>query len=201
MGRDPSAIDTLKKFYSDRLAVVSEEELVADLESANDRSVVITLTALAEDAVEWAIGKRLRGLTRNEYTSAFDGDGPYSTLARKIIVGYAMGIFDSKLRDQLNDLRSIRNACAHTKRPISFEAPQLANATKRLFHPNGRFAPKDDTTEALRETFKGEVAFMMSAIAVGRQEAERGIQERYRLDQIKRAVAESRARPAASIAE
>jgi len=61
-------------------------------------------------------------------------NGPLNSFSSKIIVGYALGIYDEGMRNDLNIVRNIRNVFAHSKRLIQFDHPlivkELAKATR-----------------------------------------------------------------------
>lgn len=180
MTDDPKSVQSLKRYYNDRLAIPDDEELFAELQEANDRSVVITLTAFTEDALEFVIAKRLRRMTKEEYLHAFRFDGPFGSFSRKIEVAYLMEAIDKRLRNQLTDLRELRNACAHSKLPISFKTPAFASVAKRLLHPRGRFRAGSDTPEDLRAAVQAECMFLFAVLTKGREAAEQQMAEAFR---------------------
>jgi hypothetical protein len=74
--------------------------------------------------VEHGLEKRLRKrFKRNDDTlwKEMTGDkGPVGTFHAQIVVGYALAMYDEKMRDALDTVRTIRNQFAHAKRPINF---------------------------------------------------------------------------------
>ena len=65
-----------------------------------------------------------------------DQNGPLSTFAAKTKIAYALGVFDAPVRDELDLIRYIRNAFAHSKEPLTFESPLIADACAQLRIPN-----------------------------------------------------------------
>jgi DNA-binding MltR family transcriptional regulator len=61
-------------------------------------------------------------------------NGPLSTFSSKIVTGYAFGIYKEDVRDDLDIVRNIRNAFAHSKKLIDFDHPavveELTKASK-----------------------------------------------------------------------
>ena len=51
--------------------------------------------------------------------------GPISTYADKILMAYALGFIDKETRKRINIIREIRNACAHSRMPITLEVDAL----------------------------------------------------------------------------
>jgi hypothetical protein len=61
-------------------------------------------------------------------------NGPLGSFHSKIAMGYALGIYDKDMRGDLNIVRNIRNAFAHSKKLIQFDHPavvtELGKATR-----------------------------------------------------------------------
>jgi hypothetical protein len=58
--------------------------------------------------------------------------GPLSTFARKIALGHALRLYDADFRDNLDIIRSIRNAFAHSKRLIDFDHPLVSREIDKI---------------------------------------------------------------------
>src|SRR6516165_6267823 len=54
-------------------------------------------------------------------------NGPLNSFSSKIVIGYALGIYDERMRNDLNIVRSIRNAFAHSRKLIQFDDPLIVN--------------------------------------------------------------------------
>jgi hypothetical protein len=66
--------------------------------------------------------------------------GPLSTFSNKILMGHALRIYDENTRCNLDIVRNIRNAFAHSKRPINFDHDLVIKELKKTNSPvNGRF--------------------------------------------------------------
>jgi hypothetical protein len=52
------------------------------------------------------------------------GDAPLATFSAKIRLAYALSIFGSSTRDDLDTIREIRNAFAHSTRPLASDPAQ-----------------------------------------------------------------------------
>jgi DNA-binding MltR family transcriptional regulator len=66
-------------------------------------------------------------MSEKELAELFDGTAPLSTFSAKIKIAYAMGIIGKLTRHDLEKLREIRNAFAHSIRHLSFDLPEIAN--------------------------------------------------------------------------
>lgn len=107
-------------------------DVLAELENAHDRAAAIILCALVEDALTAAIVSRLIDLNEKEYERVFGAQGPLFTLAAKIRMGFALGIYGPNVRDDLQVICDLRNAFAHSRKSIKFETPQVASKCKNL---------------------------------------------------------------------
>lgn len=145
MGRDPASIASLKDYGRQP---ITEEELagfVAELQGNSDRALCVLLGTAIEDTLRAYIHRRLRpGLEADEVKLLFTGDAPLATFSAKIRLGYAMGLYGPKTRDDLDLIRELRNACAHTKRPVSFDLAVFRT-------PLGRMHCIKDHTETVLE--------------------------------------------------
>jgi DNA-binding MltR family transcriptional regulator len=83
----------------------------------------------------------------------FAPSGPLGTFSAKINLAYHLEVIDDRIRSQLHDLRELRNACAHSHHPISFDTPELANVAARLFAPKGILTKEYLSTRTLRMAF------------------------------------------------
>jgi hypothetical protein len=59
-------------------------------------------------------------------------NGPLNSFYSKIAMGYAWGIYDEGMRNDLNIVRSIRNAFAHSKKLTDFDNPAVVNELKKV---------------------------------------------------------------------
>ena len=79
---------------------------------------------------------------------------------------------------QLTMLREMRNACAHSKRPLSFKNAALLNVAKRVLH-GAVFKAKEDAMPQIRQAFIAECLFLFNVIISGRDEAMAMMKESY----------------------
>jgi hypothetical protein len=71
-------------------------------------------------------------LSADEFRDLFEERGPLSDFASKIQVGYAMGLFGPKTKQDLGLIREIRNAFAHSLALISFDTKEIADVCHML---------------------------------------------------------------------
>jgi len=176
MAKAPSSITTMKRFYNDRLHVETREDLEAELLGGNDRSAIITIASHAEGNLQYLIGSslpHLRKAEQKEWAETFRHDGPLGTFSACIKVALYLTLIDEPLRDQLDDLRDMRNAVAHTHRRVTFDDVELQNVAKRIFAPKGMFPLLADSPDGVRRTFVAEGLLINSMLIFGRDEAVR----------------------------
>jgi hypothetical protein len=118
-----------------------------ELKKQTDRGVGIVAAAVIEDALEFAIKRRLVVLSNTRAEELFGRMRPLSSLSAKIELGFALGLYDDNLRKPLNMLRGVRNEFAHNMEATSFDFPEIA---KLINAARSSFVPKD---KSLRETF------------------------------------------------
>lgn len=119
----------LRKFTDAELDLI--DQLVSRQEirtGRSDRAVAILITIQVEDALRRALVRWLRSLTRDEYDNLFGIMQPLSSFSAKIRLCYAMGIIGSQTRDELDLMRTIRNAFAHSGRELTFGTYEVKSA-------------------------------------------------------------------------
>ncbi len=133
------AREALKALSRQRVKFNDIPDFFDALNSETARSVAILAATGVEDALEFAIVARLvHGLSATDFTHLFDGDNPLSTFSAKIKIGHALGLYGHLYRADLNCIRDIRNAFAHSKAIIDFDHPDVASACKELNGPFGK---------------------------------------------------------------
>jgi len=172
MASDPGSVKSLRRFYKNRLVVPDSGEMLAELTGSSDRAVVITLGAFLDSILEYVLASKMRPqATEDEFEEAFASNGPLGSFSSKIKVAYLFQLIDEPLKNQLETIREMRNACAHAKRPISFANPELANVGKRILHPHGSFRRQGETPADIRSAFTAECMFLHGVLLWGRDKA------------------------------
>jgi hypothetical protein len=179
---EPNSITTMKRFYGDRLAILSEEDLMAEMVGGNDRSTIITVASYADGAVESKLAEclpGLKGFDEKQYNIAVRSEGPIGTFSARIDMLFYLAVIDERMRGQLHDLRHMRNAVAHTRRRVTFADKALQNVAKRLFSPAGNFPLHSHSPDGYRKTFVAEGNLIGACVTFGREEALRLTRESF----------------------
>ena len=102
-------------------------DLVRALPGEPDRVAALVGATIVEQGLEDVIVRKFhpaKPLSEEEYNGLFnDPNGPLATFSARIRIGCALGLYGRNTRDDLDHLRLIRNAFAHTMRSIRFDTP------------------------------------------------------------------------------
>lgn len=127
------------------------EQIDREMTTAHDRAVALLLASQVQRYVEiTAISHLVR---RDEETTKtlVDRGGPLGSFNSTIRLAYALGIITANERDDLDTVRQIRNAFAHTLLPIDFKTEQIAKLIEKMWAVKG-YRSGTDTTVPYPET-------------------------------------------------
>jgi Domain of unknown function (DUF4145) len=139
------------------------------------RASAIASAALLEDALRWAIEQRVVDyLCPDDLCDIFSNAGaPLCSLHAKIVMGYALGIYGPKARNDLRVIKGIRNAFAHAPRSITFETAEIVSECEHLCYlqaladrENTSLVPRS-TKEMLLDTIKMIILDLSGGLADG----------------------------------
>jgi hypothetical protein len=125
----PAYVRNLKAYVKIRAGgAYTPTEAVDAVFAESDRGAAILTATGVEDTLEWACARKMK-LKPEALDAVFGFDGLAGTFSAKIHLAFALGIIDRETHDQIDLLREIRNACAHSRKPINFELPELKAIT------------------------------------------------------------------------
>jgi hypothetical protein len=111
-------------------------DIFHELDTANDRTTAIVGAAFVENGLALVILSRLRILDDSEQKQLFDNnDSVLATFAGKIDMGFALNIYGKLVRDDLHNIRAIRNRFAHHLEVRDFDHPEVAGKCDNLNGP------------------------------------------------------------------
>jgi Mannitol repressor len=70
--------------------------------------------------------QQMVNLSKEDHDTLFLGLGPLASFRAKTQLAFALGIIGPKTRHDLDSMREIRNALAHTGLKIDFDTPEVA---------------------------------------------------------------------------
>jgi len=100
-----------------------------------DRAIAVVLTSILEQGLETAIKTHFVDLADDpDHNQLFagDGTGPLTSASAKIRLGYALGVYGKKTRNDLNLIQTVRNTFAHSPRHLQFHDKEIANAVDQI---------------------------------------------------------------------
>lgn len=172
MFNTPKSVKSLRAYYKDRLAAVSDAQLMAELNGESDRAAVILASSILDDVLTFRLCKSFWfSPDEQQFNHAFRSEGPLGTFSARIELAFLFGFIDELTRSQLDDIREMRNACAHSHRPIDFSVLELANVAKRLFHPRGVATLNEHTRAGIKGAFIMEFAILYHILLEGSRKA------------------------------
>lgn len=109
-----------------------------------DRGYVILFGSILEDFLTQALLDKMVPLNADERERIFGPDQPVGSFSAKLRMAHALGIISRDARRQIDVIREMRNACAHSRFPITFDK-ELAGALSLLSRNRSTYkAPVDN---------------------------------------------------------
>jgi hypothetical protein len=156
--KPPPSRATLLKSIRDLSRLLPDEQErinhILQLSVHPDHTAAIAAVACLEGALKTAIKLHLRpDLSPDDDKRLFEysSNGMLSTLDSRIKMSYALGMLQSDERDDLDAIRSIRNAFAHSGSIIDFSTGDMPKLVSSLYIFNRSFVPdsiKSSVTKA-----------------------------------------------------
>jgi hypothetical protein len=107
-----------------RAGGIPSESISDMLLTESDRGLVIILGSWVEDTLLEAIEAKLSPLGDDELKALTDR-GPLRDFNARIMMGRALGVVSENHKAVLETIKAMRNACAHSRRDITFRTPEL----------------------------------------------------------------------------
>jgi hypothetical protein len=144
------------------------DRFLAEVFGASERAGAIVAAAQVEDALASAIRGRLRELSDTQDDAVFDGaTAPLNTFSAKIELGFALGIYDQPVAEDLRAIKAIRNRFAHVIAARAFQDDQVARQCRKLHCPAFLAAEKGEEEEQdPRARFQSTVGQLFMGLAL-----------------------------------
>lgn len=126
-------LDELGRFQKESALTIGLDAIVDTLADESDRGMVVIVGSLTEDILLECILKRLPGANHAVKKNLTRSGGLLSTWADRTNLALAMGLIDEEDADHLEVLKTMRNACAHSRRHIDFCTPELRAALSLMY--------------------------------------------------------------------
>jgi DNA-binding MltR family transcriptional regulator len=122
----------------DRVVWDALQVLLEDHSPWADHAIALLGSSYVEKALELSIKSRFLHLNKSEQEAlfSFEKHGPLSDLSSRIKMAYALDIIGPRTRDDLEHMRTVRNAFAHALTPVGFEITEVSDICEILFTHN-----------------------------------------------------------------
>jgi hypothetical protein len=160
MGKSNATLKAFRKFA--RAPGIREREMqhhVNELLGENDRAAAILGGTLLDVNVEAVLKRHMGSMSAEDEENLFSGNGPLATFSARIRIASAFGLINADQRSNLDYVRELRNAFAHSFRPMRFADPEV-RAVCDLF--------RITSTAATRAT-KPKIRFVLAVMETGSQ--------------------------------
>ncbi|GEM_PF-6792277 len=129
----PAYITNLKKLGEDVLTKKDISNIEAEVYSGTDRASAVVLGSFVERSLADLLAAKMN---HSHIGKIFDFSGPLGTFSAKIDLAYAFNFIGPKSYHDLDLIRLLRNAFAHTRRAVSFQTPEVIDVCKYLKLPD-----------------------------------------------------------------
>jgi len=89
-----------------------DEIIYEIIEERSDRALVILSSSIIDEQLFQILNTFLKASSKQQ-DDLLNGDNPLSTFSAKIKIIYRLGIIDDSFREILDQVRKVRNLCAH----------------------------------------------------------------------------------------
>jgi hypothetical protein len=169
---DPSVAREPKPLEQFSRTPVAPEEVAAvfeEVRKANDRHAAVHLGAF----VEQGLGIAFLSLVGEQKSAELKKEISWASFDDKIKAALKLELIDDRIFKKLEIIRQIRNAFAHSARPISFETPEVVAAVDELID-DGKAVPTNmlDNASPARAKFSSCCRAVMATVgfrAIGRK--------------------------------
>jgi hypothetical protein len=135
-----SSVKALREFSSADPSSTDAEDLRRELHGESDRASAVLWPATIETALEGAIIRKLSSNPSSKIKRILRKiERGNATFHQLITIAYDHGILGQKTQKDLNLIREIRNAFAHTRRPLKFDLQVVRDVCELLYAPDQRY--------------------------------------------------------------
>lgn len=133
MTSQPRSFLTLKKLIASSPDTEELVNLISQfMGDKHDRGAALSMVALLDGAMKDAILAVCNNAVHDKPEYLFGPNAPLRSLSAKIRFSFAFHLCDEAAADDMECLREVRNAFAHTMKPISFEMVEVQNVCNRI---------------------------------------------------------------------
>ena|ERR1700693_3586761 len=166
----PNPVRALRRYWKDRSTSLTPALIFDELMGESHRATVMLGAALLDDTLTYRISESLViKPDEKQFDYIFRFEGPLGTFSARIEIAYLFELIDGVTRGQLDDIREMRNACAHSTKHMSFATNELINVARRVYKITPE-RPGEMTPKRRQARFALEVLYLWQVIQKGRKQ-------------------------------
>lgn len=160
------------------------EDFHKEILHGTDRSIALVGAALVDSALLRVLTIHFVEMDEKHFNAMFFKEGaPLASFSSRIRMGHALGVYDDHLMGILDIIRRVRNAFAHSLRPIDFNHPLVIEECEGL--PKAKL--KDKLTHSLKPLAENYVAICANIEGVLLDHGKRNVNKKISVDLMKAA--------------
>ncbi|WP_425417497.1 hypothetical protein [Oricola indica] len=169
MSRDPTFISALKQLSRERQSIGDVFTKFDYIKKTEDRPAAIIAATDLEDGLRDLLAAQMVALNKTETDEMFTGERLLGSFSAKTQMAYALGLIGKNTRRDLDIIRLIRNAFAHSRKVIFFDTPEISDACAQITLPErfpdpSRWEGVDQPMNTPRRRFLGTISLYTIAI-------------------------------------
>ncbi|NBB17003.1 hypothetical protein GVN21_16680 [Caulobacter sp. SLTY] len=130
--RGEKAIKRLKQAISPDPSQEVQDGAWEELSGESDRATIILAATMVEDRLKAVLQARMAHLTNDQRDRLFAFNGPLGAFSAMIDIAYGFELIRREERDSAHIVRELRNAAAHSRKPITFAMPEVWDVVSAL---------------------------------------------------------------------
>ncbi|QND70007.1 MltR family transcriptional regulator [Tardiphaga robiniae] len=123
-------------YYQGAMGISEFADVQGEVGRQTDRGAAIISSSFVEEHLRYAIDRSFVDLSERTSSRLFEGTGPLSTFHSRILLGFALGMYDQQTREEMIIISRIRNFFAHTIKAIDFNDATIAQLCAELGFPS-----------------------------------------------------------------
>lgn len=131
--KKPAYLTNLKKLGDGVLTKEDISNIEAEVYSGPDRAAAVVLGSFVERGMADLLASKMNP---SHIGKIFDFSGPLGTFSAKIDLAYAFNLIGPTSYHDLNLIRLLRNAFAHTRIAVNFQTSEVVEVCKNLKLPD-----------------------------------------------------------------
>lgn len=137
------------------------------LSTGDQTAAAISGAVIVEHELERLLRDHFRRNDDETWDLLIEDVGPLRSFHTKIVISYAFGILDDASLFNINIIRQIRNAFAHSKKQLSFEDPLIFSTIRSAKTPDRTTKADALAFEFVRNSENAQQAYAVLCDAVG----------------------------------